>query len=70
MDARAKERPAPESESRPQLVGTFEERSTDAEVRKQRVIKAVKHYFDHGHSDFEARRMRAMGAALRKGGRC
>jgi hypothetical protein len=66
---RAEKRPAPESESRPQLVGTFEERSTGGNEVKRAVIEAVKHYLRHGHSDFEARRIRAMGAALRKGGR-
>lgn len=35
--------------------------------RKRRIIEAVRDYMRHGHSDFEARRIRTMGAALRKG---
>jgi hypothetical protein len=64
---RAEKRPAPESESEPRGFGTCGNRSTDRDGLKREMFRALKHWLRFGCSDFEARRIRARGAAIEKG---
>lgn len=70
MLSRAKERPASVSESEPSMVlAPDEEHGTERGEVKRAIFDALRQWLAHGTSDFEARRIRARGAALGKLGK-